>query len=99
MIKAANSAHFQQNDPHIFVLPPPSFFHDDIDVVQTSSRSYYGILYHIYSTKSAKYLHNICRFDAAMNYRCPGCYKIEDFIYYHIYLMHQADIYLLLCTL
>ena len=44
--------------------------------------------YHIYSTKSAKYLHNYilnCRFDAAMNYRCPGCYKIEDFITTYIW--------------
>ena len=60
--------------------------------------THYGILEQsiIYSTKSAEYLHNYilnCRFDAAMSYRCPGCYKIEDFIDPYISLMHQADIY------
>ena len=103
MIKAVNSAHAMSSSTtrHIFVLPvfPPSFFHDDIDVVQTSSRSYYGILEQsiIYTAPNRPSICIIIYWTVNSTRRwitaALAATKLKTLLTHHISLMHQADIY------
>ena len=103
MIKAVNSAHFQPNDPP-FLLLPPSFFHDEIDVSSKQSSSYYGILEQsiIYSTKSAEYCMIIYwTVDSTRRWitAALAATKLKTLLTHHITLMHRANIMVLLCTM